>query len=92
MFHIQGLGGLLSVLLFRRCMLDPLILNRCRYGFAATGNILVTRASYRNILAVNPAPKPTQPKITSVVDSYITHFLLVETEKGFDNGPKIHYC
>jgi len=40
---------------------------------AATGNILVTRASYRNILAVNPAPKPTQPKITSFVDSYITH-------------------
>jgi hypothetical protein len=40
---------------------------------AATGNILVTRASYRNILAVNPVPKPTQPKITSFVDSYITH-------------------
>jgi len=42
---------------------------------AATGNILVTRASYRNILAVNPAPKPMQPKITSLVDSYITHTL-----------------
>jgi len=40
---------------------------------AATGNILVTGASYRNILAVNPAPKPMQPKITSLVDSYITH-------------------
>ena len=42
---------------------------------AATGNILVTRASYRNILAVNPAPKPMQPKITPLVDSYITHTL-----------------
>jgi hypothetical protein len=40
---------------------------------AATGNILVTRASSRNILAVNPAPKPMQPKITSFVDSYITN-------------------
>jgi len=40
---------------------------------AATGNILVARAPYKNILAVNPAPKPTQPKITSLVDSYITH-------------------
>jgi hypothetical protein len=61
---------------------------------AATGNILVTRASYRNILAVNPAPKPTQPKIMSLVDSYITHTFSwsKQTEKGFDNGPKIHYC
>jgi hypothetical protein len=42
---------------------------------AATGNILVTRASYRNILAVNPAPKPMKPKITSLVKSYITHTL-----------------
>jgi hypothetical protein len=42
---------------------------------AATGNILVMRASYRNILAVNPAPKPMQPKITSLVESYITHTL-----------------
>jgi len=41
---------------------------------AATGNILVMRASYRNILDVNPAPKSTQPKITGV-DSYITHTL-----------------
>ena len=41
---------------------------------AAKGNILVTRASYRS-LAVNPAPKHTQPKITSLVDSYITHTL-----------------
>jgi len=40
---------------------------------AATGNILVTRALCRNILAVNPAPKPTQPKIMPLVDSYITH-------------------
>jgi hypothetical protein len=40
---------------------------------AATRNILVTQASYRTILAVNPAPKPTRPKITSLVDSYITH-------------------
>jgi hypothetical protein len=42
---------------------------------AATGNILVMQALYRNILAVNPAPKPTQPKIMSLVDSYITHTL-----------------
>ena len=42
---------------------------------AATGHILVTPATYTNILAVNPAPKPMQPKITSVVDSYITHTL-----------------
>jgi hypothetical protein len=42
---------------------------------AATGNILVTRASYRNILAVNPTPKPMQPNIMSLLDSYITHTL-----------------
>jgi len=33
----------------------------------------VTRASYRNILAVNPTPKPTLRRITSLGDSYITH-------------------
>jgi hypothetical protein len=48
---------------------------------AATGNILVTRASYRNILAVNPAPKPVQPKIMSLVDSYITHTLFLSRNR-----------
>jgi len=33
----------------------------------------VTRTSYRNILAVNPAPKPTRRRITSLGDRYITH-------------------
>ena len=48
---------------------------------AATGNILVTPASYTNILAVNPAPKPMQPQITSLVDSYITLTLSVSPNR-----------
>ena len=40
---------------------------------AVTGNIFVTQALYRNILAVNPAPKPTWRRITSLGYSYITN-------------------
>jgi hypothetical protein len=38
---------------------------------AVTGNIYVTRALYRNIPAVNPAPKPARPRIMSLRDCYI---------------------
>ena len=58
---------------------------------AATGNILVTRASYRNILAVNQNPC-SQKLLQLLIVILHTLFLLVETEKGCDNGPKIHYC
>jgi hypothetical protein len=40
---------------------------------AVTGNVFVTRASFRCILAVYPTPKHTRRRITSLGDCYIIH-------------------
>jgi hypothetical protein len=59
---------------------------------AATGNILVMQASYRNILVVNPAPNQHSQKLRHLLIVILhTLILLVETDRGFESSPKIQY-
>jgi hypothetical protein len=54
----------------------------------ATGNLLLMEALYWNILAVNPAPKPTRQKLHHLL-IVIFHaiILLVETDRVFASRP-----